>query len=255
MRDPLNLIPIEYNNDEYTIISIDHVPEYDIEDYDLFDDGDMKKYISSVEKDVRGSYEYKQMIQYMRENMDMNKCSFYQNVNNIDTTKIKIEIHHEPITLYDICIIVFNKRKFYHESLEEEMVAKEVMYLHYNLLIGLIPVAETVHELIHNQYLFVPTDKVLGKYKEFVELYHPFMLPEQFDILNRIEEATNSYNNDFQDLLQRNYIYLDLSGAYNFPKMEDVIQSMKNRIDDIRNKKNNNLIVPAFFENIKKRED
>lgn len=248
MRDPLNLNPIEYNNEEYIVISLDQIPEYDIEDYDLMDDKDFKKYMSDVEKSVRGSFEYKHMIQYMRENMDMNKCSFYENVNNIDTTKIKIEIHHEPITLYDICLIVFNKRKFYHESLTVEMVAKEVMYLHYNLLIGLIPVAETVHELIHNQYLFVPTDKVLGKYKEFVEMYHEFMLPEQFDVLNRIEEATRAYNDDYQTLLGRNYIYLDLSGAYKFPTMEEVIESMKNRINDIREKKNNTLITPVFFE-------
>ena len=248
MRDPLNLNPIEFNNEKYTIISIDEIPEYDLADYDLCDDRDFKQYMSAIEKDVRGSFEYKQMIQYMRENMDMNKCSFYQNVNNIDTFKIKIEIHHEPITLYDICLIVFNKRKFYHESLDEEMVAKEVMYLHYNLMIGLIPLAETVHELVHNQYLFVPTDKVLGRYKDFVELYHAFMLPEQFDILNRIEEATNAYNNDYQSILDMNYIYLDLSGAYSLPKKEDVVQAMKNRIDDIRNKKNNTLIKPAFFE-------
>ena len=83
----------------------------------------------------------------------MNKCSFYENVSNIDSNDIKIEIHHEPISLYDICIIVYNKRNFFHENLSE--LLKEVMLLHYKLLIGLIPLAETVHELVHNKYLFI----------------------------------------------------------------------------------------------------
>lgn len=248
MRDPLNLNTVEYENID--IIKIDTIPEFDIPDWDLFDDKQFRKYIDSIEKkNVRSSFEYREMISYLRNYMDMNKCSFYQNVNNIDTNKVKIHIHHEPLTLYDICIIVYNKRNFYRELLDEEMVAKEVMMLHYRLLIGLIPLAETPHELVHNQYLFVPTDKVLGNYKEFINQYGEFMMPEQLDILNRIEEATTVYNNDYQSLLDKHYIYLDLSGAYELPKLEDVAELMKNKINKMKN--NNNLITPAYFENKK----
>jgi len=171
------------------------------------------------------------MISFLRENMDMNKCSFYENVNNIDSYKIKIHIHHDPIDLYTICLVIYNKRLANREDLSEEMVAKEVMYLHYSLLIGLIPLAETVHELVHNKYLFVPTDKVMGRYKEFVNMYYDFFPPEQLDTLNRIEEATLEYNHlKNVAVLEKRYIYLDLSGAYSLPKYEDIIAAMNNRI-------------------------
>lgn len=135
MRDPLNLNKYEYN--ENNVIKMDDIPRFDIEDYDLFDPKEMKMCLPSVERIVRTSFEYKQYISFLKENMDMNKCSFYENISNIDNSKVKIEIHHEPITLYDICKIVYNKRSYYRELIDEEIVAKEVMILHYNLLVGL----------------------------------------------------------------------------------------------------------------------
>ena len=80
---------------------------------------------------------------------------------------IKIEIHHYPFSLRDIVEIVIRKREYYKESLSVQMTAKEVMMLHYKLIIGLIPLSQTVHELAHSSRLFVPSDKVLGRYCKY----------------------------------------------------------------------------------------
>lgn len=245
MRDPSSIIQVPYNGDEYTVLPINEVPEFDLQDYDLQDEKDFKNYIKSIERICRTSYEYRQMVNFLRENLDMNKCSFYKNVNNIDSFKIKIHIHHEPITLYEICQIVYNKRSFYKESLSEDMISKEVMFLHYKLMVGLIPLAETVHELVHNQYLFIPTSKVMGKYREFVNMYQEFFLPEQLDTLERIEKATLDYDyNQATAVLERNYVYLDLSGSYTLPRYEDVINMMDKRIKEIKSEKK--LIKPVY---------
>ena len=236
MRNPENVKSNVFElEDPPAIIELHDVPEYNISDYDLNDEKSFKSYIETIEKKiVRQSFEYKALIKYLREYMDMNQCAFYQNVNNIDTTKIKIEIHHEPLTLYDICLIVYNKRVAFHESLDEEYVAKEVMYLHYNLLVGLIPLAETVHQLVHAQYLFVPTTAVLGKYREFVDRYRDYMLPEQQEALEYIEKATEVYDGmDAKTLLSKHFIYIDASGSYNLPKLEDVAALVKGRIKEI----------------------
>lgn len=234
MRDP-NVIAKPYELDSPpAIIHINELPPYDRYDFDLNDEKSFKKYIQTIERVVRSSFEYKAMIRYLREYMDMNQCAFYKNVNNTDNTKVRIEIHHEPLSLYDICIIVYNKRVAFNEPLDEEYVAKEVMYHHYNLMVGLIPLAETVHELVHASYLFVPTTVVLGKYREFVEMYKPYMLPEQIETLEHIEEATKAYDSDdAKTILSTNYIYMDMSGAYNMPKMEDIAALLKGRISDI----------------------
>lgn len=238
MRDPDNIVKSYELEAPPVVIEMKDIPEYNFSDYDLADEKQFKKYMQNIERDVRSSFEYKEMIKYLREYMDMNQCAFYKNLNNIDTTKVHIEIHHEPLSLYDICLIVYNKRCAFHESIEEEWVAKEVMYLHYNLMVGLIPLAETVHELVHAQYLFVPTTAVLGKYREFVDRYHDFMLPEQLETLEHIEKATEVYSSDMANtLLSKQYIYVDMSGQYTLPKTEDIITMLKDRINDIMSTK------------------
>lgn len=239
MRDPDGLVSNYELESPPTVIEMKDIPEYNLYDFDLSDEKSFRKYIQTIEKTVRTSFEYRQMVQYLREYMDMNKCAFYENVNNIDTTKVHIEIHHEPLSLYDICLIVYNKRVAFNEPLDEEFVAKEVMYLHYNLMVGLIPLAETVHQLVHAQYLFVPTTAVLGKYKEFVNRYEPYMLPEQIETLDHIEEATKTYNmNDAETILSKNYIYVDMTGSYKLPKTEEIVGMLKDRIKTIMDEKN-----------------
>ena len=234
VRDPNGLIKSYELSVPPTIIEIHDIPEYNLYDFDLNDEKSFKKYIQTLEKTVRSSFEYKALVQFLREYMDMNQCAFYKNVNNIDNTKVRIEIHHEPLSLYDICLIVYNKRVAFNEPLDEEFVAKEVMYLHYNLMVGLIPLAETVHQLVHAQYLFVPTTAVLGKYKEFVDRYSQYMLPEQLETLENIEKATEVYDDsDAKTILSKKYIYIDTSGEYKLPKTEDIIGMLKGRIREI----------------------
>lgn len=234
MINPDNIISIEYDTTPKEIIKINKgdLPPYDKEDYDLLDPKDFKKYLKDIEKECRTSFEYKAMVKYMRENMDMNRCAVYENVNNIDTAKIKIHLHHHPFTLWDISQIVFKKRCAMNESLKVSMVAKEVMFLHYKLMVGLIPLSETVHELVHNMYLFIPIDKVLGNVQQFINMYEPYFEPEQHDSLERIYEFTRTYNEEVaahKDLLSKHYIYLDTTGAYNMPRLQDIIE----RINEI----------------------
>lgn len=239
MRDPDNIVNEYEFEAPPLVIKMHDIPDYNLCDYDLNDEKVFHKYIQTIERDIRNSFEYKTMISYLREYMDMNQCAFYKNVNNVDSSKIRIEIHHEPLSLYDIVIIVYNKRLAFGESLEEEYVAKEVMFLHYNLLIGLIPLAETIHQLVHAQYLFVPTTAVLGKYKEFINKYEPYMLPEQIETIQHIEEATKLYDDEkAKTLLSTNYIYVDLSGAYDMPKTEDIVNMLKSRIKEITGENN-----------------
>ena len=237
MRNPYMLNEVELDSSH--IIKINSLPEYDIVDWDLFDPKDFKKYIVSVERLIRNSFEYRQMVRYLRENLNMNSCSFYENVSNENSRRIKIHIHHDPITLYDMCVVVYNKRMFYHEDMSEEMLAKEVMYLHYNLYVGLIPLSETVHTLVHNKYLFIPTTKVFGNYRKFIDEYHDFMLPEQLETIEKIEEYTVTYNpEDYKKVLDRNYIYVDMD-CVEQPDYDDIKDVLFNRISDIKNERSN----------------
>ena len=250
------------NIDPNSILVIDEIPPYDIQDYDIFDDKDFAKYVSDIEKIVRTSFEYHEFINYLREYMDMNKCSFFENVTNMNSYKIKIHIHHHPLTLYEIAMIVFQKRNFHQESLEIEMVAKEVMYVHYFLMVGLIPLSETVHELTHKQIIFIPLDKVMGNWEEFLDTYEEFVLPETKEKIMRYREQTMLFDEEQnRKFLTANPIYIHMNdetaltdhGTLKLPEMNTIVDTMNQRLDFLKQQKyvlTDNNTVEQQYDNL-----
>ena len=97
-----------------TTIAISDIPEFCVQEYDLFDEKEKKRYIEDVKKSVRSSYEYHAMVAYLKENMDMRRCSFLENVQNYGNgCKVRIELHHHPFTLEDIVQIVSLYKKIF----------------------------------------------------------------------------------------------------------------------------------------------
>lgn len=212
------------------------IPVMDIDEYDLLDDKDRERYITDLERHVRSSYEYKAMVQYLREYMNMNSCAFIPEVTNETSRKIRIELHHSPFTLRDICVTIVNKRSRNNEPLTIESVAYEVMFVHYSLMVGLIPLSETVHQLVHSQYIFVPTDKVYGYYKNFVKAYYDYMDPELLDRLDELENLTKegTYNDSYKEVLEKKYITVDMEGNNQFEQLHDLQKMLKEKMSELR---------------------
>lgn len=251
------------DNVESNILVIDDIPPYDIKDYDLFDEKDFNKYLQDIERIIRSSMEYREFINYLREYMDMNKCSFFENVSNINSYKIKIHIHHHPLTLYDIVVIVYNKRSFFEESLEAEMVAKEAMYIHYFMMVGLIPLSETVHDLVHDQLIFIPLDKVMGNWEEFLDTYSDFIPTETLEKIERYKRNILGFSEEEnRKLLIQSPTYVKMqedqdpnctSVSYKLPEMNDIIDAMNKKIEDIKSKNyaiENKNIIDMKYDNI-----
>ena len=232
-----------------TTIAISDIPEFCVQEYDLFDEKEKKRYIEDVKKSVRSSYEYHAMVAYLKENMDMRRCSFLENVQNYGNgCKVRIELHHHPFTLEDIVQIVLAKRIAFQESIDLELTAKEVMYLHYNLMIGLIPLSQTAHELLHNNYIFIPNHKVYGNYKKFVNLYYNFIDPELLDRFDRLEEITEQDNINHFTVFDQNRIYFAGEGEYQIPDLNGLKNTVQTRLDDLRKEDNNKKeIIQPFY--------
>nr|DAS84347.1 MAG TPA: hypothetical protein [Caudoviricetes sp.] len=236
MRNPYSLSMVQPSSNGPEVIKLTNIPPYDLNDWNLADQKDFKKFLSELEKSVRGSFEYQQYIQYLRNSFNMNSCAFYRNVSNVPNPKIKIHVHHDPITLYDICTIVFRKRQTLGEPIDEESIAKEVMWNHYNGFVGLIPLSETAHELVHANYLFVPCTHVFGDYKEFVNMYKQFFTLDQLDLLKDIEDASTLYTSDrAKHLFEQRFTYVDDSGAYDLPDKQKIIQMLNERKQELYN--------------------
>ena len=223
--------------EENNTITIQSIPQFDMEEYDFNNPKELTKFFFQVERVCRNSRLYKNLINFLREYSDMNKCSFFKNINNIDTYSMKIHIHHDPLTLFDIVNIVYNKKSALNEYISVASIAKEVMWNHYTMKVGLIPLSETIHEIVHNGYLFIPTNIVFGYYKTFIRDYEPYIEKSLKDTLLRNEFLSEEYNYEKETkILKYEPVYMDISGLYEIPKTEDILSILKERIDNIDQK-------------------
>lgn len=189
----------------------------------VVDDRQKSRTIAQIEKHVRSSLEYRQYIDYLKRNIDMNACSYFKGVNRSEGKKVSIEIHHEPFYLYDIAQIVLEKHIDQNrESLNIYEMSEEVMELHYQNKVGLIPISKTIHELVHSDKIFIPLQSIYGNYLAFVEEYDKY-IPN--DILAMLEtKLTLSQSVESQDnsVIEKQYVYLEVDGM-TFPQPIDVI--------------------------------
>ena len=191
--NPKNVLSIDASTPIQEIVILG-VPEPNIEEYDLTNEKQYMKYLFAIERECRRSFEYKQLMRFLKDNCGMDKDSFLENMNIENGAKV--EIHHSPLTLFDIVCTVVNKRNDLGESMSVPMVAKEVMYQHYKLNVGLIPLCKTVHELVHNQYIFIPAWAVLGNYSEFLNQYDKWVPLEVKANLRDLETESCNFNMD-----------------------------------------------------------
>ena len=247
MINPMNLIKVDDIRDEQgKTFHIGELAEYDTEDYDLANPKDFGRFIKDVKSEVRNSFEYRELIKYLREYGGMDRSGLNPNISNSDGGRVKIEIHHTPFVLEDIVKIVYEKRRFYHEDISVQMVAKEVMECHYKCIVGLYPLTATEHELVHNGYLFIPPTDVYGDYKRFMNAYSQFIDDEDKQTIEEIEAYGESFKKEEQDkLLVQSNIYLDPAGAYALPDLNQLSNLMQNRIETV---KNNMYSLPTLNE-------
>lgn len=178
----------------------------------IMTDKDKVKLIKTVERIVRSSMEYRQYITYLRTEIDMTMCSYFTAISNRDSKRVSIEIHHEPFTLFDITQIVVEKWMAQEIPINPLLIAEEIMKLHYQNKVGLIPLSLTVHELVHDGKIFIPLQNVYGDFISFLEEYEPYISE---DLQNVLEvKLRMSRDTESQDLsiLEKKYIYLEVDG-------------------------------------------
>ena len=175
-------------------------------------DKDKVKFIKRCEKVIRSSNEYRDYVAFLKENIDMDKCAFWKNVSSENSKRVKIEIHHEPFTLFDIVSVVVERFLDQGYPLNDLLIADEVMELHYANMVGLIPLSKTIHQIVHNSTkIHIPLNMVYGDYTSFLtsEKYEPYV-DELFEKLEiKINETKNLTESNFDDL-RKEFTYLEM---------------------------------------------
>jgi hypothetical protein len=146
------------------------------------------KFIKNIERMIRSSKEYKKYIELLRSNVSaLNFDNILSNITNADT---ELEFHHYPFTLYEVVDLVCVDKFIKKEKFTTFSITKEVMQMHYNNMVGLVPLTKTNHELAHNGDLFFSKKQVFGDYEQLVKRYDETLSVEIKEKLKRIDELT-----------------------------------------------------------------
>lgn len=202
------------NKKNIRVEKIDKVEPYEYEIH-WTTQNQRKKIIKRIESHIRSSIEYRDYINYLKDYMDMRHCAFFNNVTNegAENKKIKIEIHHDPFTLYELVSVVMDHQQRMGKPLNEMYIAEEVMNLHYENMVGLIPLSRTLHQIVHKSgKIKIPLTLVYGKYKEFMSIYEEDIPDDMWDKLQRKIEETKAMTAASFDPLQTEYTYLEVDG-------------------------------------------
>jgi len=165
------------------------------------------KVIKQIEKKCRTSLEYKDLIKYLRTNVHMNECAFLPNIKATTKSSGLIQIHHAPFDLFSIVDIVMSKFDKENGYINTNLIAKEVMELHYSGMVGLIPLSVTVHELVHDGKLIVPLNCVYGRFVEFTQKYFEYIDNDMMSVLEDNIELTKKMTRKDLSILDTQYIY------------------------------------------------
>lgn len=201
--------------DLYAVMDIER-PTPPEKSYSVLNDKDKIKLIKTVEMCVRHSLEYKEYVKYLRENIDMTKCTFFSNVSG-ESRRVKIEIHHEPFTLFDITHVVVDKFIAEDWDLNPILIGEEVMKLHYQNKVGLVPLSSTCHGLVHDGKLCIPLQVVYGDYVSFLEEYYKYIPDDLLGILQLKVDTSKDIASFNTSVLEKKYVYLNVDG-FNLPQ-------------------------------------
>jgi hypothetical protein len=191
-------------------------PEFYKPTYVFYTDKIRNKFIKNVEKIVRSSLEYRELIEYLRESLGMTFCTFFNNVSKEKGRRVGIEIHHFPFSLYDIVNIVLRKREAENLPIDPLGLAEEVVKLHYRGVVGLIPLSTTAHQLFHRGDLFIPLQYVDKGFLIFYQEYRPY-LKEYEEMLKKLIVMSKDFDLSKNTILKKHLIYLNNEGYSTTP--------------------------------------
>lgn len=130
---------------------------------------EFKKFIKAVERLVRSSKEYK----FFKESLfdkGLDRCMI---LGKVDNTMADIEMHHGPyLTLYDVCAIVVDHLIHDGRKVNTEQVAQLVLDEHFNGLVQVTMLSQTIHDLLHDNKLVINPKQSYGNITAFLKKYH-----------------------------------------------------------------------------------
>ncbi len=199
-------------------IKIDELPKRPT--YSFKGPKDRVKFIKTVETVCRRSMEYKDYITFLKRNTDLRKCTVLKGLTCDGGKNYSIEIHHEPFTLFDIVETVLNRREAEGDRIDPLCIADEVMELHYSGKVGLLHLSTTMHQLVHDDKIFIPLQYIYQSYNEFYTEYKNYINPMVLEKISAKVDLSLKTDDILSDSIDPEFTYIKIDG-FEFPQIPD----------------------------------
>lgn len=163
---------------------------------DLIDEQSYGKMVREIERLVRSNPDYKVFVDYIKHTLGIDFCQVFSHA--FDGVDCQIELHHGPLfTLYDICEVEL--QRFLTDGLRINVyrVADSVLDLHFQLKINCVMLSKTVHEMAHNQDLFLSLSQNIGDVNAYIKERSRYFTSEiRYKIWNYVKlcESNESFD-------------------------------------------------------------
>lgn len=155
-------------------------------EYDFYEEKNIIKYTKSIEKLFRSSIEYRRWV-YIQNQYRVLKCPFTGITNELENGLL--ELHHHPITLYDICNIIIDSmlnKEINLNNVSSFQICKKVQDQHMLDLVSYVPLTKTYHD----QYHITEKDSFSGELQ--IELKEEWII--NYEKLGLLREFIEDYN-------------------------------------------------------------
>jgi hypothetical protein len=159
------------------------------------------KFIKNVERMIRGNDDYKIWLSSLRDELKLSKDAFLV---NLTSDEVEIQLHHFPFNLYSIVRIVSEYMLNNDMKLSTFIVADEVIKLHLNGVIGLVPLSVTMHELAHLGKLTFLRTQIFGNWEDFYNEFKDYLDDYEVNIIRKLL-STNQISVTDEDLVMLGY--------------------------------------------------
>lgn len=179
------------------------IPFYKDVDY-MFSLENEVAFIKAVERMVRTSKYYSRYIAHLKVDLGLNFCQVKGNIAEDEDAGVTdlIEMHHGPIfTLFDVVSIILNYMLAKDMKITTFSVANKVIEEHFKHRVQTVMLCETVHQLVHDNKVFLNYRQGFGDLYSFLEIYYEGLDEIMVNkIIDYIEKCKKYDSNDFGNL-------------------------------------------------------
>ena len=179
------------------------IPFYKDVDY-MFSLENEVAFIKAVERMVRTSKYYSRYIAHLKVDLGLNFCQVKGNIAEDEDAGVTdlIEMHHGPIfTLFDVVSIILNYMLAKDMKITTFSVANKVIEEHFKHRVQTVMLCETVHQLVHDNKVFLNYRQGFGDLYSFLEIYYEGLDEIMVNkIIDYIDKCKKYDSNDFGNL-------------------------------------------------------